>query len=434
MPTRATSDYIHVILTTMFRKRIHTTILSFLATGVSLSAGQVWPQFRGPTQQGLSDATQAPLTWSENDHVKWKTALPGEGWSSPVVANGQVWLTAALNDGHSLHALCVDLQSGRLVQDVEVFKNEVVPPKHARNSYASPTPILENGRVYVHFGSMGTACLDANTGRKLWENRELKIDHQNGPGGSPALHRDKLLIACDGTDQQYEVALDTATGRIAWKSERSALPELLKLPGDMRKAYGTPVILSVDGRPQSLTTASNRLYAYNPNSGKELWYVDYPRGFSNVPLPVSNGKVVVFSTGFMKPETWALRLDQANGNVTSSHIVWKQNAGAPDQTSPIIVGDRLYMVSSGGIASCLDLADGRIVWKERIGSDFAASPVYAAGRIYFCDCKGVTTVIEPGDTFKVLAKNELESGFMASPAVVGSGLILRTKTHLYRIE
>jgi len=418
----------------MFSKHLHTTILSLLAPVVSVSAGQAWPQFRGPTQQGLSDATQAPLNWSENEHVQWKTALPGEGWSSPVVANGQIWLTAALDEGRSLHALCVDLQSGRLVQDLEIFKNEVVPSKHARNSYASPTPIIENDRVYVHFGSMGTACVDAKTGRKVWENRELKIDHQNGPGGSPALQGDKLLIACDGIDQQYEVALDKASGRVAWKAERSAMPELLKLPGDMRKAYGTPLILTVDGQPQSLTTASNRLYAYDPNSGKELWHVDYPRGFSNVPLPVSNGTVVVFSTGFMKPEMWALRLDQANGDVTSSHLVWKQKAGAPDQSSPLILRDRLYMVSSGGIASCLDLADGRIIWKERIGGDFAASPVYAADRIYFCDCKGVTTVIAPGDTFKVLARNELESGFMASPAVVGSALILRTKSHLYRIE
>lgn len=411
-----------------------TIVLLFLNV-VGLCAGDSWPQFRGPTQQGLSDAAQAPLNWSEKENVKWKTALPGEGWSSPVVANGQVWLTAALDEGRSLHALCVDLQSGGLVQDIEVFRNDIVPPKHARNSYASPTPIIEGDRVYVHFGSMGTACLDAKTGRKLWENRELKIDHQNGPGGSPALSGDKLLVACDGTDQQYEVALDKATGKVAWKTERSAILELLqKLPPDMRKAYGTPVILKVDGDRQSLTTASNRLYAYDPRSGEELWHVNYPRGFSNVPLPVSNGKMVVFSTGFMKPEMWAIRLGEARGDVTSSHLLWKQKAGAPDQSSPLLAGDRLYMVSSGGIASCLDLADGRIVWKERIGSDFAASPVYTAERIYFCDCKGVTTVLEPGDTFKVLAKNELESGFMASPAVVGSALILRTKSHLYRIE
>jgi outer membrane protein assembly factor BamB len=350
------------------------------------------------------------------------------------VANGQIWLTAALEDGRSLRALCVELQSGRLVHDIEVFRNEVVPPKHARNSYASPTPIIENERVYVHFGAMGSACLDANTGRKLWDNRELQIDHQNGPGGSPAHFADKLLIACDGTDQQYEVALDKATGKIAWKSERSGIPELLKLPGDMRKAYGTPLLLKVDGQSQSITTASNRLYAHDPESGGELWHVNYPHGFSNVPIPVSDGKILVFSTGFMKPEMWAIRLGNARGDITSSHLLWKQKAGAPDQSSPIIVGNRLYMVSSGGIASCLDLANGKIVWKERIGSDFAASPVYAAGRIFFCDCKGVTTVIKPGDTFEVLAKNELENGFMASPAVVGSALVLRTKAHLYRIK
>ncbi len=343
-------------------------------------------------------------------------------------------MTTALEEGASLRALCVDVQTGKLLHDVEVFRPDVVPPKHRRNSYASPTPVLAGGKVYVHFGTVGTACLDATTGRKLWENRELQVDHQNGPGGSPVLYKDKLLITCDGVDVQYEAALDATTGKVAWKSERSAMPDLLKLPADMRKAYGTPVIATLEGRPQSLTTASNRLYSYDPATGKELWFVDYPRGFSNVPLPVTDGKIVVISTGFNKAEMWAIRVGGASGDATQTHVLWKQNAGAPDQPSPLLIGNRLYMVSSNGIASCLNTADGEIIWKERIGSDFAASPVYAGGRIYLCDTAGLTTVIEPGDTFKMLAKNQLESGFMASPAVVGNALILRTKSHLYRIE
>jgi outer membrane protein assembly factor BamB len=248
------------------------------------------------------------------------------------------------------------------------------------------------------------------------------------------LHKGKLLIACDGIDVQYEAALDATTGKIAWKTERSANADLEKLPPDMRKAYGTPTLFTIDGKPQSLTTASNRVYAMEPESGKELWSVTYPRGFSNVPLPVSDGNVMVVSTGFMKPEMWGIRVGGATGDVSYSHVIWKQKAGAPDQASPLIVNGRLYMVSSGGIASCLDLENGEIIWKERIGSDFAASPVYVDGRIYFCDCNGQTTVIEPGDTFKVVAKNQLESGFMASPAIVGKSFVLRTKTHLYRIE
>ena len=307
-------------------------------------------------------------------------------------------------------------------------------PSTGETSYASPTPVLKAGKVYVHFGTMGTACLDAATGRKLWENRELQVDHQNGPGGSPTLFQDKLLITCDGIDVQYEVALDAATGKIAWKNERSAIPDLLKLPSDMRKAYGTPVIATLQGRPQSLTTGANRLYSYDPATGEELWFVDYPRGFSNVPMPVTDGKIVVISTGFNKAEMWAIRVEGAKGNATQSNVLWKQKAGAPDQPSPLLIKDRLYMVSSSGIASCLDAATGDIIWKERIGSDFSASPLYANGRIYFCDTAGLTTVIEPADAFKLLAKNQLDSGFMASPAVVGDAFVLRTKTHLYRIE
>jgi outer membrane protein assembly factor BamB len=405
----------------------------FLASAPRLAA-DAWPQFRGPAQQGHSDAKGVPLTWSETERVKWKTALPGEGWSSPVVADGQVWMTTALDEGRSLRALCADLATGKLIHDIEVFRPTSIPPKHRRNSYASPTPILADGRVYVHFGSMGTAALDARTGRKLWENHELVIDHQNGPGGSPLLFKDKLLIACDGIDAQFEAALDIRTGQVAWKTERSAIPELAKLPPDMRKAYGTPTLFTIDGKPQTLTTASNRLYALDPETGREIWHADYPRGFSNVPLPVSDGRVLVVSTGFMKPEMWAFRVGGMRGDVSSSHLLWKQKAGAPDQSSPVLVDGRLYMVSSGGIASCLDAQTGEILWKERIGSDFAASPVHVDRRIYFCGCDGVTTVIEPGPTFKVLAKNQIESGFMASPAVVGRAFILRTRTHLYRIE
>jgi outer membrane protein assembly factor BamB len=397
-------------------------------------AGDSWPQFRGPHQDGISDAKGVPVTWSESEHIQWKVALPGEGWSSPIVANQQIWLTTALDGGKSLHALCVDLASGKILRDIEVFKIDNPPPKHDRNSYASPSGIIDGDKVFVHFGEMGTACLDTHTGSVRWENRDLKVDHQNGPGGSPALFQDKLLIACDGMDAQYEVALDKTNGHVAWKTERSAIPILEKMPKDMRKAYGTPYVLNSGGRAISVTTGSNRLYAYDPATGHELWYVDYSPGFSNVPTPVSNGKVLVTSTGFIKPQLWCIRLDGAKGDASATNVLWKQPAGAPDQSSPIIVNDRVYMVSSGGILSCLNLADGRIVWKERIGTDFAASPVLADGHLYFFAAAGPCTVIKPGDTFQKLAANELEAGCMASPAVVGKALIVRTKTHLYRIE
>jgi len=404
------------------------------STGQSASAPEpAWTQFRGPAQ-GHADPANPPLTWSETEHVKWKTPLPGEGWSSPVVAAGQIWMTTALDGGKSLHALCCNLQTGQLVIDVEVFKNEAPPPKHDRNSYASPTPIIDGDRLYVHFGTMGTACLSTRDGRKLWENRDLKIDHQNGPGGSPALYHDKLLIDCDGMDFQYGVALDKFTGKIAWKTDRSAIPKLAQRPADRRKAYGTPVILNIDGRSQALSTGAERLYSSDPETGNELWSVDYP-GFSNVPLPVSDGKLVFVCTGFGRPEIWGVRLGGAKGDATASHVVWKQPAGAPDQSTPVVVGDRIYMVTAGGILSCLNSSTGQIVWKERIGGDYASSPLAAGGRIYlFSAFDGKTTVIAPGDQLKVLAKNVLDDGCMSSPAVVGNAMIVRTKRNLYRLE
>jgi len=395
-------------------------------------AGDSWPQFRGMAA-GHTEVKDLPLSWSETEHVKWKTPLPGEGWSSPVVANGQIWMTTALEEGASLHALCCDLATGKLLIDVEVFKNAVVPPKHARNSYASPTPILDGDRVYVNFGSMGTACLSARDGHKLWENREFQVDHQNGPGGSPALFQDKLLLAFDGRDQQFEIALNKMTGQLAWKTERSAIPKLQAKPDDMRKSYPTPVIFQIDGQAQTLSTGAERLYSYDPSTGRELWSVDYP-GFSNVPLPVLDGGMLFVCTGFMKPEIWGIRAGGAHGDATASHVVWRQHTAVPDQSTPVVVGSRLYMVSSSGIASCLNTATGETLWKERISSDVAASPLAAEGRIYFCDARGKTIVLAPGDSFKVLAENPLADGCMASPAVVGKALILRTKTSLYRIE
>ena len=409
--------------------------LALLTFTLAAHASETWTQFRGPNGQGHSEAKGLPLTWSETEHVKWKTEIPGEGWSSPVVADGKVWMTTALEDGKSLHAVSCDLASGKLLCDVEVFRNDLVPPKHRRNSYASPTPVIEGDRVYVHFGSMGTACLSAKDGTKLWENREFIIDTQNGPGGSPALWRDRLIFSCDGTDQQFSVALDKMTGKVLWKEGRSKTADFneAKRPTDMRKAYGTPVVFTLDGRPQILTTAAERLYAQDPETGKEIWWLDHT-GFSNVPLVVGDGRTLLLCTSFNKAEIWAVRGGDAKGDVSKTHVLWRQNAGAPAQSSPLLIGERVYMVSDSGIASCLDVKDGRIVWKKRLGSDYAASPFFADGRIYFWGADGLCTVVAPKDEFEILAKNELAGGFMATPAIAGRAFIVRTKTHLYRIE
>lgn len=407
--------------------------LALLLLGGLAAAGESWPAMRGPTAQGHAAAKDLPLQWSETEHVAWKTAIPGEGWSSPVVADGAVWLTTALDGGRSLHALKIDVASGKVLHDVEVFANEKVPGKHDRNSHASPTPVIDGERVYVHFGTMGTACLSAADGRKLWENRTLRIDHSVGAGGSPTLWRDRLMLTCDGVDDQYGVALDKLTGKELWRAPRSATERLAKVQADSRKCFGTPIVFAIDGQEQALTAAAERLYAHDPQTGKELWYVDYT-GYSNASIPVSDGRMLILCTGFNHSEVWGIRLGGARGDATATHVAWKLKLPSLSQPSPLLVDGRAYIVNDSGILNCVEVATGKLLWKERIGVDFAASPVLAGERIYFFDCRGKATVVAAAPEFKVLATSQLADGCMASPAVVGWSLIVRTKKHLYRIE
>jgi outer membrane protein assembly factor BamB len=399
------------------------------------TAADSWPRFLGTSQNNVvTDAPKLPVQWDEKKAIRWRTEVPGEGWSSPLVADGRIWLTTATEEGHSLRAVAFDYETGKLLNDVEVFRLEAVPPKHRRNSHASPTGLLSGGRFYVHFGTNGTAALDARTGEVLWRQQTLKVDHQNGAGGSLTEHGNLLLVPCDGMDVQHEVALDKATGAVVWKSERSAKPYLTTLPADMRKAYGTPFLLQTPGGVTSVTTAATRLYALDPATGKEQWYCNYGKGFSNVPLPATDGKTLVVCTGFMKPEVWGIKLEGAKGDISESHVLWKQKSAAPDQATPVLANGLVFTVSSNGIASCLDLATGEMRWRERIGSDFAATPLVANGLVYFCDCAGAVTAVKAGPNYEVVAKSTMPEGFMASPAVVGSSLVLRTKAALYRVE
>ena len=396
-----------------------------------LMGNQDWPQFRGPGGDGRSDSRNLPLTWSETENVKWKTPIPGEGWSSPVLEANRIWMQTALDDGKSLRAVSVDRDTGKILRDVEVFHVDAPEPKHAFNSHASPTPVLENGRVYISFGMYGVACLDSGTGDILWKNTELKHDHdKNGPGSSPILYKNLFILNCDGTELRYVAALDKATGRLAWKTERS---NEINRVGEFKKAYSTPQIITVNGRDQLVSMGAFRVNAYEPLTGREIWWADIP-GFSNVPRPLVDGENIYISTGFGKPEMWAIRAS-GTGDVTKTNVVWKMVKQAPAKPSPLLIDGQLFMISDdGGIGTLLDAKTGATLWQERLGGKYSASPLWAEGRIYCFGQDGDTIVLRPEDGGKVLCTNRLESGFMASPAVAGQALFLRTKTHLYRIE
>ena len=399
-----------------------------LATAAPAGGGD-WPQFRGPTGEGVSDATGLPLHWSESQNVVWKTPLPGKGWSSPVVLAKQIWMTAARDDGHSLRAICVDSDTGKIVHDVEVFHIESPVHVNAKNSHASPTSVIEPGRVYVHFGTMGTACLATDTAKMLWTNQNLKLNHMEGPGSSPILYRNLLIVHCDGADVQYVVALNKMTGKTVWKTDRTGPPDARP---DRRKSFCTPLVIQFKGHDQLISPAAGQIIAYAPATGDELWKVKYD-GYSVVPRPVFGHGLIFFSTGFDVPQFWAIRPGD-HGDLTSTNVAWKVTAQAPLNPSPVLVGDALYIVSDRGVATCLEAESGQQRWRHRLGGDYWASPIAADGRIYFFSESGASTVIEPGKEYKELAVNHLDDAIMSTPAIVGHALYIRTVTSLYRIE
>lgn len=404
--------------------------LCLLPSGATF-AGDTWPQFRGPTQDGHSDSTGLPVRWSETQSVRFKTPIPGEGWSSPVVWGNQVWMTTATEGGHSLRAVCVDRDAGNITHDVEVFRVDKLDPKNAFNSYASPTPALEEGRVYVSFGTYGNACLDATTAQPIWKSQELKLDHKEGPGSSPVLYKDMFLLHCDGTDVQFVAALDKNTGKLAWKTPRAT--DYRNRPGDLRKAYNIPLIVTDSGRDLMISVSAYRVSGIDPADGKELWWCTTP-GFSTVPYPVYSNGVVYVCTGFMTPELWAIRTG-GSGDVTDTHVLWKSKQGIPQKPSILLVGGELYFVADTGVARCVDAKTGQTLWQHRLDGKYTASPIYADGNVYFSNEQGLTTVIRPSRGGpEIVAENQLDGRFMASPAVAGKALFLRTDKALYRIE
>ena len=380
-----------------------------------------WTEFRGPGQQGHSDELGLPLTWSPTEHVVWKTDIPGLGWSSPAIAGGKIWLTTGVDDGRSLRVLRLDAASGAAEQSIEVFAPAEPGSVHAKNSHASPTPVIDGERVFVHFGSHGTACL-SREGEILWKTK-LDYNHRHGPAGSPVVVGDLLVIACDGTDVQFVVALDKATGQELWRKPRV----------EGRMAYSTPTVVTVEGKPLVVSCGGEFVVAFAPENGEERWRFRYPGGYSNVPRPVTGFGLAFVSSGYDTPVFYALPLD-GTGELGDDRVAWKSTKAVPRNASPLLVGDELYLVSDNGVISCLDARSGDIHWQERLGGDCTASPLLADGRIYITDENGVTKVIAPGKTFQELATNELPGRTLASLAAADGALFLRTDTAIYRLD
>ncbi len=413
----------------------HTlTSLLLLFAPASACWAEDWPEFRGPTGQGLVREGKAPLEWGPRKNAVWTQTIPGKGWSSPVVVAGKVYLTtaapgsaAADNQGPlKLEALCLDAGSGKILWEKVVFLQPAGSPRiHTKNSHASPTPLVYDGRVYVHFGHMGTACLDTE-GKILWKNSDLHYAPVHGNGGSPILVEDLLIFSCDGSNNPFVVALNKETGRVVWKTPRS-------VNAAKKFSFHTPLLITVDGKEQVISAGSEAVCAYDPADGKEIWKVR-TNGYSVIPRPVFGNGLLYVCTGYDSPTLLAIKPD-GKGDVTDSHVVWKATRNVPNTASVLLSGDELYMVSDRGAVSCLDAKTGSVVWSERLpGSNFSASPLLIDGKIYLQSEEGVGTVLKAGRTFEQLARNPLNERALASFAAAEGALFVRTEKHLYRFE
>ncbi|QDV47804.1 outer membrane biogenesis protein BamB [Stieleria neptunia] len=404
----------------------------FITTTTCLA--EYWTEFRGPGGQGHSGADSLPLSWSETEHIAWKIPIEGDGWSSPVVADGKIYLTTATpldgdaDKARSLRALCIRADDGRILWNKEVFiQSGDGVQMHKKNSHASATPVLEGDRLYVHFGPSGTACLSTD-GEMIWTTDALQFRPVHGNGGSPVLYNETLIVTCDGGDQQFVAGISAASGDVKWKTERRA---------EVKKgfSFSTPMLIEVDGQPQAVCPGSGAVVAYDPETGAEIWSVDYDEGYSVVPRPVFANGLVFVSSGYDSASLYAID-PSGRGDVTDSHVRWTLDKGVPKTPSMLAVGDELYFVDDGGVASCVDATTGKLHWKERLGGKYSASPFYGAGRIYFQSETGKTTVIAPGKKYNELAVNDLGDSdrTFASFAVIDEAILLRSETQLYRIE
>ena len=402
----------------------------FLAAGPA--AAEDWTQFRGPTGQGLASASPIPVRWSPTENVAWKATVPGKGWSSPIVLDGKVYLTTAVpKEGGppalSLRTLCLDAKTGAIDWDIEVFQQTgaKLTKIHPKNSHASPTPVTDGKRLFVHFGTNGTAALDLK-GNIRWKNDELHYSPVHGTGGSPVLVAGALVVSCDGGDVQFVVALDQETGRIRWKTDRKA--DTVK-----RFCFSTPLVIDVNGRKQVVSAGPGLVAGYDPENGTEIWRVKYD-GYSVVPRPVFGQGLLFLSTGYDSPTLLAIRPEGATGDVTDTHVAWTMKKGAPHNPSPLLVGDELYLISDNGIATCLDARTGTQHWQNRIGGNFSASPLFSNGNVYIESEDGEGIVFKAAREFEEVARNSLKERTLASYAVSDGSLYIRTEQHLYQIH
>lgn len=417
------------------------TILSFISLLFLISCTsekQNWTHFRGSNMDGHANVELAPLSWSDTENIVWKVPVNGLGYSSPVVYGNQIWLTSATEDGTEFYTYCFDFESGKLLDEKKLFTSDEPQHIHATNSYATPTPCIEDGFVYVHYGTFGTACINTNNFEVVWKRNDMPCDHMQGPASSPILYKNKLIVHLEGTEDPYVIALDKKTGKTIWKSVRPA--EIYdSLEPVFRKSFHTPIVINVNGKDQLISNSSFMCFAHDIETGEVIWTIEY--GFdSTVSQPLYYDGLVYVNSGWIFEDNKPFYTKQfavdptGTGDVTKTHVKWMYDDEVPQIPTPVIVDGYMYMVHDRGMASCLDAKTGEVIWKEKLKGNFNASPIYAAGNIYFMNVKGFCTIIKPGNTFKKIAENDIKETVKAMPVFIGNNMILRSDKYLYMIK
>ncbi len=411
--------------------RVLAGISTVLVLGVTNVRAEDWPEFRGPARDGHSTAVNLPTIWDQQRNITWKAELPGRAWSSPIVAGDRIYLTNAvgsrnsadLKDKYSLRVLAVNAADGKVIWDEEVFSLDAPFSQgvHQKNSYASPTPVFQDGRIYAHFGHFGTVCMDAE-GKIIWKSQKLSYRPVHGNGGCPVIVGNALIFAADAQSDPFVAALDINNGNVLWQTKRGV---------EAKKSFSfcTPLVVEVNGVKQVISPGSNVVMALDPATGKDIWRVRYD-GYSVVPRPVFAHGMVFLSTGYDRATAMAIRAD-GKGDVTDTHVAWTMTKGAPLTPSMLVIGDELYMVADNGMVSCVDAKSGELHWQERVSRATSSSPLYADGKIYIQDEQGVGYVLKPGKQLTVLSRNDLDDKSLASYAVAGSNLLIRTEHALW---
>ena len=425
-------------------KNMHRALLIFIFTltiifdqTTAIAQESNWTHFRGNNLDGKSADNQVPVVWSDTTNVIWKTEIRGKGWSSPVVYGDQVWVTTATVDGKEMSGVCVDFKSGKVLFDILLFNQDSIYSKHSINTYATPTPCIEQGFVYLNFGSSGTACVSTDDGKIVWERDDLKCEHVQGTGSSPMLYKDLLILHYEGTDHQFIVALNKKNGETVWQTERpKECYEKLEPIG--KKAYVTPIVVNVNGRELLISNGAAVCIAYDVQSGEEVWRVVQGED-STIAMPFAEDGIVFFYTSFVSPpdgEKYAelLAVDpKGSGDITQSNVLWRFKAPILQLLTPLVKDGVIYTVDSRNKLIAIDAKSGVSLYTKRLKNKYNASPVYAGGRVYFTSVKGETLVLKAGRTLEILAENQLPGELYATPAIANNSLIIRNESTLYRI-